>query len=112
MAEKEKYFRDAEPEFEALLKKVAPNKSTDLIKYQDEITEVLENEIASRYYYQKGRIEVSFKRDPYIQEAIRVLNNPKNIIKSYKENKRVSEQSPSTYLFLERHYYCNWTVVG
>ena len=76
IAEKEKYFEDAELEFDALLKKVTPNKTTDLAKYKDEITEVLENEIASRYYYQKGRIEVSFKRDPYIQEAISVLNNP------------------------------------
>ena len=75
IAEKEKYYTDAESEFDALLIKVTPNKSTDLLKYKDEVIEVLENEIASRYYYQKGRVEVSFKRDPYIQEAIRVLNN-------------------------------------
>lgn len=75
IAKKEKYFSDAEVEFEALLKKVTPNKSTDLAKYKEEIIEVLENEIASRYYYQKGRIEVSFKRDPYIQQAVSVLNN-------------------------------------
>ncbi len=75
IAEKEKYFTDAESEFGALAEKVKPNKTTDLKKYKDEIIEVLENEIASRYYYQKGRIEVSFKRDPYIQEAIRVLKS-------------------------------------
>ena len=63
------------PEFEALLKKVTPNKATDLMKYKAEIVEVLANEIASRYYYQKGRIEVSFKSDPYIKEAVRVLKN-------------------------------------
>lgn len=75
VAEKEKYFAEAESEFDALLTKVTPNKENDLVKYKSEIIEILESEIASRYYYQKGRIEVSFKRDPYIQEAIRVLNN-------------------------------------
>lgn len=75
IAEKEKYYSDAESQFEALQMEISPNKTKDLAKYKDEIMEVLENELASRYYFQKGRIEVSFKRDPYIKEALRVLNS-------------------------------------
>lgn len=75
VAKKEKYFDEAETEFDALLTKITPNKATDLVKYKSEIIELLENEIVSRYFYQKGRVEVSFNRDPYIIESLKVLND-------------------------------------
>lgn len=73
VAEKEKYF--SEQEFNALHEKIKPNKETDLAKYKSEVIEILESEIASRYYYQKGRVEVSFKRDPFIKSALETLAN-------------------------------------
>ena len=33
------------------------------------------NEIASRYYFQNGRIEVSIKNDPYIKSALGVFSD-------------------------------------
>lgn len=75
LAKKEKYFEASEAEFEALKAKLSPDKAEDLERYKDELEELLENEIASRYYFQKGRIEVSMKRDPYIQEALKVLHD-------------------------------------
>ena len=74
-AEKEKYLEGAEEAFEALKKKLTPSKEEDLVKFKDEIIELLENEIATRYYYQNGRIEVSLKKDPYILTALEVLND-------------------------------------
>jgi carboxyl-terminal processing protease len=71
VSKKEKYYYDAE--FEALLSKIKPNKETDILKHKDELIELLENEIASRYYFQKGRVEVSFKKDPYIKKSVEVL---------------------------------------
>ncbi len=75
VAEDEKYLTESETEFEQLLKKLTPNLETDLARYQDEIKELLENEIISRYYFQKGRVEASLKHDKYIEEALEVLNN-------------------------------------
>jgi carboxyl-terminal processing protease len=36
---------------------------------------LLQEEIAERYYYRKGRIEASFINDKEVQKAIEVLNN-------------------------------------
>ncbi|MBT6513785.1 MAG: S41 family peptidase [Crocinitomicaceae bacterium] len=73
IAKEEKYYEDAKHEIEALRTKLTADKSVDLQRYQDEITELLENEIVSRYYYQNGRIEASVKSDPYINTAMEIL---------------------------------------
>lgn len=77
VAEKERYFDRAKTEYAALEAKLSGDKDADLEKFQEEVSEILENEIVSRYYYQKGRIEQSLSKDPDIQEALEVLNEPK-----------------------------------
>ena len=74
-AEKEKYLEDLEKELEALTLKIAQSKNNDIERFRDEIIEVLEAEIATRYYYQKGKIEATFKHDEELAEAINLLNN-------------------------------------
>lgn len=64
--EDEGYYSDVRAEYEALLAKVTPSKERDLEKFKPEIKEILENEIISRYYYQKGRAIDSFRNDEYI----------------------------------------------
>ena len=71
----EKYYDAAKDEIEALKTKLSADKTTDLQRFKDEVVEILENEIVSRYYYQNGRIEVAVKRDPYIINSIEVLND-------------------------------------
>lgn len=71
----EKYIDESGEELDSLLKKLTPNIETDLIRYKNEIKEILENEIVSRYYYQKGRIEASLKHDIYIEKALDILKN-------------------------------------
>ncbi len=75
VAKEEKYYEDAKSEIEALRSKLTADKSVDLERYQEEIIELLENEIVSRYYYQNGRIEASVKSDPYIKTAMEVLTD-------------------------------------
>lgn len=75
IAENEKYFEGGESEFEALKKKLEPNNDNDLEKFKDEIKELLEGEIVSRYYFQNGRIEASLGRDPYLEEAMRLMTD-------------------------------------
>jgi len=75
-AEKEKYFDAVEPEYEQLHKKMMHDKTRDLYKYKEEIVEILQNEIASRYYYQNGRVESGFAFDIELKKAIEALHNP------------------------------------
>lgn len=75
VAEQEKYFKDAQTEYEALLEKLKPNLRKDLERYKDEITEILEAEIVSRYYHLKGKIIYSLNNDPYLDSSYNVLNS-------------------------------------
>ena len=74
-AKDENFLEDAKAEYEALLEKLKPSKERDLQKFKDEIIEVLEDEIVGRYYYQKGRISHSLDKDPFVLEAIKILND-------------------------------------
>jgi carboxyl-terminal processing protease len=77
IAVKEGYFEDSKAEYEALLKKVTPSKERDLDKFKDEIKVLLENEIISRYYYQKGRAIDEFRTDLFVKKAKEILKNQK-----------------------------------
>jgi len=74
-AEKEGFSEDTKAEYDALLAKVVPSKERDLEKFSEEIKTLLENEIISRYYYQKGRAIDSFRNDEYVAKALEVLKN-------------------------------------
>ncbi len=75
-AEKEGVFEDIKTEYEKALAKVRPNQSTDLEKQRVELSEFLENEIVSRYYFQKGRTINSFQHDPAVIKALETAKNP------------------------------------
>lgn len=81
-AEKEGTFDDLKAEYENILVKISPDPAKDLDKYRTEITEMLENEIVSRYYFQKGRTINSFEHDPAVIKAIKTAmdNNSYNAI--------------------------------
>lgn len=72
-AKKEKYFMLAEAEFKILEDKLMQKKNKDLQLFRDDIQLILENEIISRYYFQKGRVEASLASDEAILEAKKVL---------------------------------------
>ena len=54
-----------------------PKSDKDLEQFKNEIIPFLENEIISRYYFQKGRAVQSFKNDLELKEATRILSNSK-----------------------------------
>lgn len=74
-AEKEGVFDEIKMEYEKTLEKISPNQAVDLEKKRQEIIELLENEIVSRYYYQKGRTINSFQHDPMVIKAIETAIN-------------------------------------
>jgi carboxyl-terminal processing protease len=75
MAAQEKYLEEAKDEFKALAKKLTHDKLKDLTKYKEEISELLKEEIVSRYYFQRGRIETSLSTDTHVIKAIEVLSS-------------------------------------
>ena len=72
-AEKEGFYEDSKAEYDALMARVVPSKERDLEKFRSEIKYLLENEIISRYYYQKGRAMDAFRNDLYVEKALEIL---------------------------------------
>lgn len=73
--EKDKHFTALQSEYNALVSRMSEYKQNDLQNHHDELKQILESEIASRYYYQKGRLEAGFKYDVEVKKAIEVMNN-------------------------------------
>jgi carboxyl-terminal processing protease len=74
-AKDEKYYEGAEKEFDQLFARIEPNKNQDLMKFKKQITEYLESEIVSRYYYQYGRLKASLPQDPVTKRALQVFSS-------------------------------------
>jgi carboxyl-terminal processing protease len=74
-ATKEKQFSEIQSEYDALKAKMADSKKNDLQQHKDEIKQVLENEIAARFYYEKGRYEANFKYDKELAQAVKVMQD-------------------------------------
>lgn len=74
-AENEKYFEDLTEELDALTNKMKESKNNDIERFKSEISEVMEMEISTRYFYQKGKIESTIKHDLEIAKSIEILND-------------------------------------
>ena len=73
MAKFEGYYDDAKPEFEALRKKLQPNLAKDLDFNKKSIMRMLQQDIVTNYYNQRGAIENSLAGDNQVQEAFKLL---------------------------------------
>ncbi|MGK7389870.1 MAG: S41 family peptidase [Candidatus Cyclobacteriaceae bacterium M2_1C_046] len=74
-AKEEQYYEAIKNDLTQLKDEIIKSKANDLQQNKDQIKLLLEEEIASRYYLQKGSVESVFDEDPEIIEAIEVLNN-------------------------------------
>lgn len=68
-AKKDKFYEEIEPDIGHLKNLIEEGKAKELVKFKNEIESLLNNEIVSRYYYQKGRIENVLYSDPYLIKA-------------------------------------------
>jgi len=71
----ENCWNDIKSQYDSMQEAIAMHKKKDLVENKPEILEILQQEIVSRYYYQKGRIESTLSNDPELNSAIKVLNN-------------------------------------
>ena len=75
IATREKYMENALAEFEALQKKLSHDKFKDLDLFKADVKELLEEEIAARYYYSAGRIANTIRNDMQISTAVDILRD-------------------------------------
>ena len=57
--------------------KIKEEKKNDLEQYKEAIINEIEKEIVSRYYFQKGKIQMGLKNDQEIKDAISILKKKK-----------------------------------
>ncbi|WP_316735472.1 S41 family peptidase [Pedobacter aquatilis] len=74
-ADKENKTAEVKADLDNLKSKLTSAKKTDLTNHKAEIKRVLETQIISRYFYEKGRIEQSFQYDKELAAAKSVFNN-------------------------------------
>jgi carboxyl-terminal processing protease len=74
-AKKEKYYDIHKDAFASLEKEITHSLDDDLALFRPEISNLIEDEILSRYFYQEGALAWSVKTDVQIQKALEVLSN-------------------------------------
>ena len=71
----ERYYDSAKDLFSQLESALKPDLEKDLDLFREEISTLLEEEILSRYYNQRGRIEHMLKSDPAVKRAKALLSD-------------------------------------
>jgi carboxyl-terminal processing protease len=74
-AKKEKYYNDLKTQLEQINAKIVESKKNELTLYKDQIRMLIEEEIVSRYFLEKGGIETGFKYDEEVKKAVEILHN-------------------------------------
>jgi carboxyl-terminal processing protease len=74
-AKKEKYYDIHKELFNDLQKDVAHNLDQDLTLFRNEISDLIEDEIISRYFYEDGAIAWTIKKDEQVMKARDLLND-------------------------------------
>ncbi len=72
----EGYYDDAKEAFDVLEQKLKHDVASELDKQRETIQQIIELDIISAYYYQKGTIEAGLIGDKQLKEAKRLLTSP------------------------------------
>ena len=76
VAKREKYYDISKDEFDKLKSKLGHNLDQDMEHFKKEISELMADEIVSRYYYQKGAIKAALRDDSDVKKALDILHKP------------------------------------
>ena len=74
-AKEEKYYDALKDNIAQIKKQLQEDRKNDFNKHKTIISQILEQEIVGRYYYQKGKLQTFLKYDPETEEAIKVLTD-------------------------------------
>jgi carboxyl-terminal processing protease len=98
IAKKEKYFDEHKDLFDSLEKDLSHSLDQDLTSFRNEVTELIEDEIIRRYFYESGAIASTIKKDEQVLKAIEVLNDKKaydSVIKGIAGSTLITGKIPS-----------------
>ena len=87
LAKFEGYYDEAKDEFESLKSRLTHNLSKELDNNRKVIQRLIEQDIISCYYYQKGTIECSLPYDKQVNRALELLNDREQYDKLLQINK-------------------------
>ncbi|KQC01472.1 S41 family peptidase [Pedobacter sp. Hv1] len=79
-AQKENKLGAVKTDIDALKEKMLSTKKTDLVSHKAEIKRVLETQIISRYYFERGKIEQAFQYDKEVIKAKSLFTNQPNML--------------------------------
>lgn len=79
-AEKEHKLNVVKADLDDLKGKMLGAKKTELTTYKAEIKRILETQIVSRYYYEKGKVTQAFQYDAELSTAKSLLNNNQKML--------------------------------
>jgi carboxyl-terminal processing protease len=74
-AQTEQYYEELKAPLNQLKSKVQPSLSADLIRYKEEIKQLLAQQIGFHYYLLAGERESTIATDVELKEAIRLLSD-------------------------------------
>ena len=74
-AKREDYFKALKPTLDSLANELKVEKKQDIEKHKKQIEEMLRVEIATRYYYQKGKTASALINDKEVDKAVSILND-------------------------------------
>ncbi len=75
-AKAEEEALDVEADIAEMTDKIKEAKRTALYDYRETLIDLIEKEIAGRYYYRKGAIQIGLRNDIEIEEAVKLLKDP------------------------------------
>lgn len=83
-SKEENVYEDIKGQLDQVNKKIAESRKRDLITHKEILKSMLAQEIAIRYYFEKGATETRFRYDQELKSALRLLNNPQEYKKILK----------------------------
>jgi carboxyl-terminal processing protease len=74
-SKRERYYEELQPQLDQIRKRIEQARTNDAIYYKDEIKKLLEEEIISRFYFEKGIVESRLNQDKEVKGSIELLHN-------------------------------------
>jgi carboxyl-terminal processing protease len=73
--EEEQYMEAVNEEYKSLEQKVLHHEQEDLITFKEDIKKIIEREIVTQYYYQKGKIQYALSNDLEVKKALELFKD-------------------------------------
>lgn len=87
----EGYSNTVSDEYKALEAKLVPNLDRDLDSFKDDITKLINADIAKRHYYQKGEYMINLRSDKDVKAAIELLSDQEKYKEIFTPGRKIED---------------------